>query len=88
MIEDTIDEKELAFLNELAKYEGKWVAIVNYGSDDEIVVGSGDDAIEAMREAEEKGFPDAALLKLHRFDRAYVPTLLNIKLELQSTFGS
>ncbi|OLE51528.1 MAG: hypothetical protein AUG51_22355 [Acidobacteria bacterium 13_1_20CM_3_53_8] len=75
MIEDAIDEKELAFLNELAKYEDKWVAIANNGGE-ETIVGSGDDAVEAMREAEEKGFPDAALLKLRRFDRAYVPTLL------------
>jgi hypothetical protein len=77
MIEETISEKDLAFLKELEKYENKWVAIHRSGDDEEIIVGSGNDANEAMHEAEEKGFSDAALLKLHRFDRCYVPTVLS-----------
>ena len=58
MINETIDDKELAFLEQLRKHENKWVAI--FESDDgEAVVGSGADAVEATREAESKGYQDA-----------------------------
>lgn len=71
-MEETIDEKELAFLRELEKHENRWVAIIQQG-DEEIIVGSGKDANEAMNEAEARGFPNAALLRLLNFDRGYLP---------------
>jgi len=69
-----IEEKELAFVEELRKYENKWVAI-HETDDGEIIVGSGDDAVIAMREAEANGFHNAYLMHVNRFDRGYIPTL-------------
>ena len=37
-------------------------------------MGSGKDAVEAMAEAEAKGFPDAILLHVPPFDSGYIPT--------------
>ncbi len=75
MLEEAISEKELAFLKQLEQHEDEWVAFVEEGGA-EIVVGSGKDAVEASRSAEERGFPDAVLMKVRPFDRAYVPVLL------------
>ena len=65
------DDKELAFLEELKKYENKWVAIFE-ADDTEVVVGSGKDAIEATREAEKKGFKDTVLFFVRPFDRGFL----------------
>ena len=67
-----LEEKEMAFLEELRKYENKWVAILENG-DEEIVVGSGENAVEAKRDAEAKGFRDAVLFKVQSFRKSYVP---------------
>ena len=73
MIEEAINEKELAFLAELEKHENEWIAFVeSHGA--EIIVGSGKDAVEAMAQAESKGFPDAILLRVPPFDSGYIPT--------------
>ncbi len=72
MIEEVLDEKEMDFLKELEKYENKWVAIIESDSA-KIVVGSGNDAVEAMNEADAKGFGDAFLLKVQPFDQGYIP---------------
>ncbi len=75
MIDEAISQNELAFLAELEKHENKWIAFVeSHGA--ERVVGSGKDAVEAMAEAEAKGFPDAILLRVPLFDRGYVPTFV------------
>ena len=72
MIEEAIDEKELAFLSQLEEHEDEWVAFVeDHGA--EVVVGSGKDAVEAIRDAENRGFPDAVLMKVPRFDRGLIP---------------
>lgn len=55
--------------DELGKYENKWVAI---DEDERKVVGSGDNALEAKREAESNGHPDAALFKVRAFGKLYV----------------
>jgi hypothetical protein len=68
----TTDEKELAFLEELRKYENKWVAIFESGNA-ELVVGSGKDAIEATREAEKKGFKDTVLFFVRPFNHGFLP---------------
>jgi len=65
------DEKELAFVEELRKYENKWVTIFESG-ETEMVVGSGKDAIEATREAEAKGFKDTVLFFVRPFDRSFI----------------
>ncbi len=70
MIEEAIDEKELAFLSQL-EHENEWVAFIEEDGA-ETVVGSGKDAVEASRAAEERGFPDAVLMKVRRFDRGFI----------------
>jgi hypothetical protein len=72
MIEEAIDEKELAFLKQLEEHEDEWVAFIeDHGA--EIVVGNGRDAVEALKEAEKRGFPDAILMKVPQFDRGFIP---------------
>lgn len=73
MIEEAIDDNELAFLTELEKHENQWIAFVE-SNGAERVVGSGKDAVEAMKKAREKGFPNAVLLRVPPFDRGYIPT--------------
>ena len=70
-----IEEKELAFLEELKKYENKWVAFIESGGA-EIIVGSGDDALAAKQDAETKGFKDTVLYKVQPFNRGYIPSTL------------
>jgi hypothetical protein len=36
------------------------------------IVGSGNDAYEAKLDAEANGYPEVVLLKVPRFDRAYI----------------
>ncbi len=72
MIEEPVDEKELAFLSQLEQHENEWVAFIEEDGA-EIVVGSGKDALEAARDAEEHGFPDAVLMKVRPFDRGFIP---------------
>ena len=71
MIDEVIDEKELAFLSQLEEHENEWVAFIEEDGA-ETVVGSGKDAVEASRAAEERGFPDAVLMKVPRFDRGLI----------------
>jgi hypothetical protein len=68
---DEPSAKEVAFLEQLEKHENEWVAFID-GTDGETIVGAGRDAIEAMQEARANGFPNAILLKVPRFDRAYI----------------
>ena len=73
MIEEAIDEKELAFLKQLEEHENEWVAFIeDHGA--EIVVGSGKDAVEAIQDAEKRGFPNAVLMKVQAFDRGIIPS--------------
>ena len=73
MIEDVIDEREIAFANELGKYEGKWVAILNYGSGEDIIVGNGVTLIDARTDAESKGFQDVTFFKVPPSNRIFIP---------------
>lgn len=73
MTDETIDEKELAFLNELEKHENRWIAFIE-SNGAEKVVGSGNDAVEAMEDAEKRGFADAVLMKVPAFDRGIIPS--------------
>jgi hypothetical protein len=55
---------------QLEKYENKWVAI---DESQEKIVGVGDDAFEATKDAERQGYPDTILFKVPSFDSALVP---------------
>jgi hypothetical protein len=68
----TEEEREAAFVENLRKYEHRWVAI--HGPEgSETIVGSGSNAVEAVREAESKGYHDTVLFKVLPFDKVYVP---------------
>jgi hypothetical protein len=75
MIEQELDQQELAFVRELEKHVNKWVAILNYGSDTETIVASGNTVIEARQEAEAKGFDDVTFFKAPSGERTFVPTV-------------
>lgn len=84
MIDEAIDANELAFLTEMEKHENQWIAfVVSNGA--EIIVGSGDNAVEAMAQAEAKGFPDAVLLRVPTFDRGYA-VHNSVKLTMDTSF--
>ncbi|PYT02395.1 MAG: hypothetical protein DMF60_21480 [Acidobacteria bacterium] len=55
--------------DELGKYENKWVAI---SEPEGRVVGSGNHALDAKREAEANGYTDTALFKVRPFGKVYV----------------
>jgi hypothetical protein len=55
--------------DELGKYEGKWVAILE---DERKVVGVGDYARDAKAEAEGKGYQETALFKVRSSGKIYV----------------
>ena len=74
--EEGISESELAFLKQLEQHEDEWVAFIEKDGA-EIVVGSGKDAVEAIRDAETQGFPNAVLMKVPPFDKALIPTNLS-----------
>ena len=71
MLEEAISEKELAFLKQLEEHENEWVAFIEQDGA-EIVVGSGKNAVEAVQDAAEHGFPDAVLMKVRPFDRGFI----------------
>ena len=68
------EEQEMAFVEALRQHENRWVAFIeDEGS--EIIVGSGTDAVEAMAEAEAKGYPDAVLFKVPPFNTTLIPLI-------------
>ena len=67
----TID-KETAFADLIKDYENQWVAI-DERDGVEFVVGHGKDAVEAARDAENKGFPNAMLCKVPSFKSTFIP---------------
>jgi hypothetical protein len=74
MIDQELDQQELAFVRELQKHVNKWVAILNYGSDNEAIVASGTTIREVRQEAETKGFDhDVFFFKVPSGERAFVP---------------
>ena len=75
MIEQEPEDKELAFLKELEKHENKWVAIMDYGSDEESIVATGENILEARQNAESLGFKDVTFFKVPPSDKVFVPLL-------------
>lgn len=65
-------DRESAFAELVRDYEDKWIALVEKDGVD-VVVGSGNDAVEAATVAETKGFPDAALFRVPSFRSVFVP---------------
>jgi hypothetical protein len=72
MIEEAISEKELAFINELEKYEGQWVAILRNG-DDEVIVASGARLRDAKANAEASGFSEVVFMKVPSAGKLLIP---------------
>lgn len=56
----------------IGNFENKWVAIAEVDGR-EAVVGSGDDATQATREAKAKGFFETYLFKVPSFHVSYAP---------------
>ena len=73
MIEQEPDAKELAFLKELEKHINRWVAIVDYGSNEESIVATGDSIREARQNAESQGFKDTTFFRVPPTDKLFVP---------------
>ena len=67
----TLSDKELAFMDELAKHEEQWVAILRNG-DDERIVGSGKRLKEAKLSALESGFRDVIFMKVPSSHKIFV----------------
>lgn len=65
---------EEQFLEQLRQYEDKWIAISETEAGREIV-GCGDDAVEAKRDAERKGYTDVMLFGVPRFDAVLIPLM-------------
>jgi hypothetical protein len=55
---------------QLEKYENKWVAI---DESQEKIVGVGNDAFEATKDAERQGYQETILFKVPSFDSALIP---------------
>ena len=55
--------KEEAFADLVRGYENQWVAIADKDGV-EFIVGSGQTAVEAANEADQKGYPQAMLFKV------------------------
>jgi hypothetical protein len=73
-VKPDLDEQELAFFYELQKYVDRWVAVLAYGTENEIIVASGDTIVQARKEAESKGHLDVTFVKVPSGDRVFVPT--------------
>lgn len=64
-------DKEIAFVDELEKYQDQWVAILRNG-DDERIVGNGERFKEAKRVALERGFRDVVFMKVPSSHKVFV----------------
>lgn len=73
MIEEVLEEREMAFAEELGKYECMWVAILNFGSNEETIVANGETLKEARRAAEDLGYLDVAFLKVPSIRQIFIP---------------
>ena len=71
----TLSDKELAFIDELAKHEEQWVAILRNG-DDERIVGSRQRLKDAKQSALESGFRDVVFMKVPSSHKIFVGSRL------------
>lgn len=75
MAHERLNPQELAFIDELEKYQDKWVAIVRKGETERIVA-SGARLREAKQQAIERGFRDVVFMKVPSSHKIFVPTNL------------
>lgn len=68
----TVEEAETAFANAVKEYDNKWVTFIEKDGL-RVIVGSGENAIEAVAESDAKGFPDAILFKVPSLRTSFVP---------------
>lgn len=68
--QEDISQEELDLLDQFEKYENKWVAMT---APDRKIVGSGDDAVSAKRDAENNGYRNIILLKVFSSHTGYIP---------------
>jgi hypothetical protein len=59
-------DKESAFADLIGDHENRWVAIIEKDGV-EFIVGTGNTAVEAVKEATAKGYPQAVLFKVPSF---------------------
>jgi len=74
VIDQSLEPKEEAFLAEQDHYVNKWIAILNYNSEDQVIVGSGGSIQEARRDAASKGFVDVTFFKVPSPNQLFVPS--------------
>jgi len=63
--------KEDAFADLIREYENLWVAIIDKDGV-EFIVGTGSTAVEAAKEAAEKGYPQAMLFRVPSFNSRFI----------------
>jgi hypothetical protein len=68
----TVEEAETAFADLVKEYDNQWIAFVEREGV-RVIVGSGRNAVEAVAEADAKGFPDAILFKVPSLRTSFVP---------------
>lgn len=73
MPNERLNPQELAFINELEKYQDQWVAILRK-DDEERIVASGMRLKEAKRQANERGFRDVVFMKVPSSHKTLIPT--------------
>jgi hypothetical protein len=66
-----LSDKEITFVDELAKHENEWVAILRNG-DDERIVASGQRLKDAKRSAIESGFRDVVFMKVPSSHKIFI----------------
>lgn len=68
----TVEEAETAFAELVRPYENQWIAFVEEEGQ-RVIVGSGRNAVEAIADAEAKGFLDVILFKVPSFSTSFIP---------------
>jgi hypothetical protein len=66
-----VRDKESAFADLVRDHENQWVAIIERDGV-EFVVGTGNTAVEAVKEASAKGHPQAMLFKVPSFKTRFI----------------
>jgi Family of unknown function (DUF5678) len=75
MANERLSPRELAFIDELEKYEDKWVAIVRRGENEKIVA-SGARLKDAKQQASQRGFREVVFMKVPSSHKIFIPTRL------------
>ena len=68
-----LSDKEISFMDELAKHENEWVAILRNG-DDERIVSSGQHLKDARQSAIDNGFRDVVFMKVPSSHKIFIGT--------------